>query len=125
MPKKHKLQATITLGLKLLGLLSEATAMANNFNIPKLMVLDTAGAGDVLTANAPVKIKSIRWSPGAAVTGDSVVLTNSAGDSIYEHQIVTSLAVNAGAPAVFEPALLVKGLKLPTIARGKLFIHTV
>lgn len=98
--------------------------MANNFSIPKLMVLDTAAGTDVLAANAPVKIKSIRWAPGAAVTADAVVLTDSAGNSIYEHTIVTSLAVNAGAPHVFEPALLVKGLKLPTISRGKLFIHT-
>lgn len=99
--------------------------MANNFNIPKLMVLDTAGAGDVIGASAPVKIKSIRWSPGAAVTGDAVVLTDTAGNSIYEHTITTSLGVNAGAPAIFEPALKVLGLKLPTLSRGKLFIHTV
>src|SRR5262249_16507554 len=74
--------------------------MANNFNIAGLIVLDTTGAGDVLAAGAPVKIQAIMWDCGAlGATGDRVVLTDSAGNSIFESTIITSVS---SAPAYVE-----------------------
>jgi hypothetical protein len=97
--------------------------MANDLTSNPL-ILDTAAAGDVLSANAPAKIKKLRWVVlTGGVAADTCVLTDSAGKVIWE-------CANQGALANFNletdfgsAGHKVRGLKLPTIARGKLYVY--
>ena len=97
--------------------------MSVNINVPGLIVVDAVNAADMVGANAPVKIQAIQWDCGASgVSGDRVVLTDTAGNSIFESTMLTSLS--SAPPAVsFMKPLRVKGLKLPTMSHGKLFIY--
>jgi hypothetical protein len=97
--------------------------MAVIVNVPGLIVVDAVNAADIVGANAPVKIQAIVWDCGASgVTGDRVVLTDTAGNSIFEATMLTSLA--SAPPAIsFAKPLRVRGLKLPTMAHGKIFIY--
>jgi hypothetical protein len=88
------------------------------------MILDTAGGGDLVGANSAVKIRKIRWTcPTAGVAADSAVLTNSAGKTIWE-QFNSTAAAQFHYVEDFNPPLRVLGLKIPTLARGKVYIYT-
>jgi hypothetical protein len=94
----------------------------NNFNINPI-VIDTPGAGDLVGASAPVRLMGIMWDCGTSgATGDRCVVTDSAGNSIFESTVITSLA---GTPAFvdFPFPLTVKGLKVPTLTHGKVFLY--
>jgi hypothetical protein len=98
--------------------------MSINISIPGLIVVDAVNAADIIGASAPAKIQAIQWDCGAAgAAGDRVVLTDSAGNSIFEATMLTSLS--SAPPMVnFPKPLRVKGLKLPTMTHGKIFIYT-
>src|SRR5262245_25073015 len=96
--------------------------MANDLSSNPL-VLDTAAGTDILAANAPVKIKKLRWVVlTGGVAADTCVLTNSAGKVIWECANQGALA-NFNLETDFGPGHKVLGLKLPTIARGKLYAY--
>ena len=83
------------------------------------IVLDTAGETSALTR--AVVIKAIKWdAPGAA---GAVCSLHDAlnGNLLFEH---TALAQNdGGAPLMFRPPLVARGLYLTTLASGKLLVY--
>jgi hypothetical protein len=98
--------------------------MANNTNINPIVV-DTAAGADVLAASQPVKIQAIYWDGGASIaTGDRCVVTDTAGNSIFESTVVTSLSSPGYVEMPFQP-ISVKGIKVPTLTHGKVFIYLV
>ena len=97
--------------------------MAINISIPGLIVVDAVNAADMIGANAPARIQAIVWDCGASgVSGDRVVLTDSAGNSIFEATMLTSLASAPPSVSLVKP-LRVRGLKLPTMSHGKILIY--
>jgi hypothetical protein len=86
------------------------------------LIIDTAGAGDVLAASQPIKVQGFAWDNAAAVTADACVVTDTAGRNLWSHTITTSLSVGQGAVSLPQP-MLVKGIKVPTLTRGKLYIY--
>ena len=98
--------------------------MANNVNINPIVV-DTAAGADVIGASQVAKIQAIYWDGGASIaTGDRCVVTDSAGNSIFESTVVTSLSGPGFIDMPFQP-ITVKGIKVPTLTHGKVFIYLV
>lgn len=101
--------------------------MANDFsNNP--FVLDTAGATDLLvpTAGAPIRVAKFRWVVGTGgVAGDNISVTNSAGKEVWAAFDTVTAATTAeeDKESDFYPPLEMKGLKLPTMSRGKLYVY--
>jgi len=96
--------------------------MANDLSNNPL-IIDTPGAGDVLAASAPITVQSIRWDPGAAgAQGDQCIVTDSAGRQVFAYTIRTGTLV--GDWQEYPQGLRMKGLKVPTLARGKAYIYT-
>jgi hypothetical protein len=97
--------------------------MANDFsNNP--MILDTAGGADLIGLNASIRIRKIRWTAASGgVAADSAVLTNSAGKVLWE-QFNSTAAAQFGYETDFYEPLRALGLKIPTLARGKVYVYT-
>jgi hypothetical protein len=86
------------------------------------LVIDSAGAGDVLAASQRADIIGFWWDNAAAVTADAVSVTDTAGKKIWSASIVTSLSAGPAGYSLPNP-LRVKGVKVPTLTRGTLYIY--
>jgi hypothetical protein len=86
------------------------------------LVLDTAGAGDIIAASQICHIMGIAWDNAAAVTADAAILTDTAGVRVWSFTITTSLAVGTCGVSFSRPVVSV-GLKMPTLTRGVLFVY--
>lgn len=101
--------------------------MANDFT-SNPFVIDTAGATDlaVPVAGAKIYITKLRWVVGTAgVAGDNISVTNSAGKEIWAkfNSVTSNATFEEDAEENFIPPLPVKGLKVPTMSRGKLYVY--
>jgi hypothetical protein len=86
------------------------------------LVIDTGGASDILSASQRADVVGFWWDNGAAVTADTCVVTDTAGKFIWSQTITTSLATGPGGLSLPRP-LKVKGIKVTTLSRGKLYIY--
>lgn len=101
--------------------------MANDFT-SNPFIIDTPGATDLLVpvAGAKISITKLRWVVGTGgVAGDNVSVTNSAGKEIWAkfNTVTAATSFEEDAEENFIPPLPVKGLKVPTMSRGKLYVY--
>jgi len=101
--------------------------MANDFS-SNPFVIDTPGATDLLvpTAGARLAITKLRWVVGTGgVAGDNISVTNSAGKEIWSKfdTVTAATTYEEDAESDFIPPLVTKGLKVPTMSRGKLYVY--
>jgi hypothetical protein len=97
--------------------------MANNLSSNPL-VIDTAGAGDILAASAPIRVRCFKWDPTQAATnGQQCVVTDSAGNEVWRSTQATTFLGMPDWIDFPEGGLRMKGLKVPTLAVGKLYIY--
>lgn len=91
-------------------------------------ILDTAAGTDLLvpTAGARIQVSKFRWVVGTGgVAGDSISVTDSAGKEKWAsfHTVTAATTSEEDSESDFFPPLEMKGLKLPTMARGKLYVY--
>ncbi|MGL5936025.1 MAG: hypothetical protein ACRCZI_10460 [Cetobacterium sp.] len=94
--------------------------MANEFSRYPI-VIDTPGAGDILTT--PIRIKKIRWV-NATTAGHQAVVQDQNGNIFWE--------TIASGPNYVEESdfstdmsnrVVINGLEVPTLSSGKLYIY--
>lgn len=93
--------------------------MANNLDIEHVWVIDTAAATNIVEDF--VRIAGVRWVVrSAGVATDRCEIANGLGEVMWE-------AVNEAGAAQFQVEsghpLYLKGLRVPTLARGLLYIY--
>lgn len=81
-------------------------------------IIDTAGAGALTTLNA--KIKGFRWVSAAAAAGHACVVQDQNSRTIWESVAAGANHVDAD---TFDSTDTVSGIKVPTLASGKLYIE--
>jgi hypothetical protein len=86
------------------------------------LVIDSAGAGDVIGTNQRADIVAFWWDGAGVASGNSVVVTDTAGKKLWGASVVTSLS-NAPTGLSLPNPLRVKGIKVPTLAAGVLYIY--
>ena len=96
--------------------------MANNTSGNPL-IIDTAGAGDILAAAALISVQTFAWVSGAsAVAGDAVSVTDSAGREVF-----AATAIGANNPprldGILPRPLQMAGLRVVTLVHGKLYVY--
>jgi len=99
------------------AVLFSAPVRAANDIAGKPWVLDTAGAGLVVTGT--VRVACIRWvSPGSAIS-DRVILQDASSRTVWEETAPgLNFSTSECMPLVFEG-----GIKAPTLASGKVYIY--
>ena len=99
--------------------------MANSLNQNPL-VLDTAAATAVLSG--PLNVTKIRWVDynNDIADGDQAVVQDAAGVAVWEARCTTvgaGTTTPPGGESDFAPGFRVKGLLVPTLTHGKLYIY--
>ena len=106
--------ASVALLVALVLFVAPARA-ANDFSISP-WVLDTAGAGVVMSGN--IKVGCVRWV-GATTAGHQAILRNDAGKIVWEEVAAGSnFSTSECVPLFFEG-----GLRVTTLGSGKVYLY--